>query len=138
MWLALIHESRYLCMHFRSVGIKAMSRGIPEGKQVIKFANMSYRSWICLFSQKKRTINIKSCKLCRQVKFWPSFTSLMHAVRTSMLSTASKNVTMITSTDNLPLASSRQKSSSFPVKLFLLNIQLYDYCTAHESSYFQP
>ena len=136
MWLALIHESRYLYVQFRSVGIKAMSRGISEGKQVIKFASMSYRSWICLFSQKKRTINIKSCKLCRRVKFWPSFTSLMHAVRTSMLSTASKNVTMITSTHNLPLASSRQK-----VLHFLLNYSYLIYsCTTiaqHISSYFQ-
>ena len=37
----LIHDTRHLCTRSRIDGIKAMSRGISEGKQVIKFANTS-------------------------------------------------------------------------------------------------
>ena len=35
----LIHDTRHLCTRFRIDGIKAMSRGILEGKLKIKFAN---------------------------------------------------------------------------------------------------
>ena len=37
-------------------GIKAMSRGISVGKQMLKFANTSYRDRVCLFSQNESTI----------------------------------------------------------------------------------
>ena len=35
----LIEDTRHLCTHSRIDGIKAMSRGISVGKQVVKFAN---------------------------------------------------------------------------------------------------
>ena len=34
----LIHVTRHLCTRSRTDGIKVMSRGFSEGKQVIKFA----------------------------------------------------------------------------------------------------
>ena len=37
----LFHDNCHLCMRFRTDGIKAMSRGISGGKQVLKFANKS-------------------------------------------------------------------------------------------------
>ena len=52
----LIHDTRYLCTRFRMDGIKAMSRGISGGKQVIKFANTSSNCRVCLFSQNETTI----------------------------------------------------------------------------------
>ena len=40
-----------------------MSRGISGGKQVIKFANISNRGRLCLFSQNKTTIfNLQNAK----------------------------------------------------------------------------
>ena len=40
-----------------------MSRGISGGKQVIKFANISNRGRVCLFSQNKTTIfNLQNAK----------------------------------------------------------------------------
>ena len=37
----LIHDTHHLCMRFRIDGIKAISRGISRGKQVLKFASKS-------------------------------------------------------------------------------------------------
>ena len=44
-----IHDTRHLCTRFRADGVKAMSRGISGGKQVIKFANTSNHGRVCLF-----------------------------------------------------------------------------------------
>ena len=51
--------SRYphLCKRFRIDGIKAMSRGISGGKQVIKFANTSNHNGVCLSYQKETPIS---------------------------------------------------------------------------------
>ena len=38
-----IHVTRHLCTRLRTDGIKAMSRGFPEGKQVINFSNTRNR-----------------------------------------------------------------------------------------------
>ena len=51
MMMNLIHDTRHLYTHFGIDGIKAMLRSISEGKQVIKFANTSNCSCICLFYQ---------------------------------------------------------------------------------------
>ena len=53
---ANIHDIRHFCMRFRIDGIKPMSRVLSGGKQVIKFANTSNLSRVCLFSQKEATI----------------------------------------------------------------------------------
>ena len=37
----LIHDTRHLCTHLRTDGIKAMSRGISGHMQAITFANTS-------------------------------------------------------------------------------------------------
>ena len=50
----LIHDTRHLYTRSKIDGIKAMSRGISEGKQVIKFANTSNRGRVCLFYQTRR------------------------------------------------------------------------------------
>ena len=52
----LIHDTRHLCMRFRIDGMKAMSRGISEGKQKIKFANARNCRRLCLLSQNKTMI----------------------------------------------------------------------------------
>ena len=52
----LIHDSRHLCSRIRIDEIKALSRGISGGKQVIKFANTSSKCRVCLFSQNETTI----------------------------------------------------------------------------------
>ena len=41
----LIHDTCHLCTRSGIDGIKAMSRGISEGKQVIKFANTSNHTY---------------------------------------------------------------------------------------------
>ena len=51
----LIHDVRHLCTRSRIDGIKAMSRGISGGKQVIKFANTSNRGRVCIFYQNETT-----------------------------------------------------------------------------------
>ena len=38
-----IHDIRHLCTRLRTDGIKAMSRGFPEGKQVINVSNTRNR-----------------------------------------------------------------------------------------------
>ena len=48
----LIHDTRHLCTRSKIDGIKAMSRGISRGKQVIKFTNTCNRGRVCLFYQK--------------------------------------------------------------------------------------
>ena len=52
----LLHDTRHLCMRFRIDGMKAMSRGISEGKQKIKFANARNCRRLCLLSQNKTMI----------------------------------------------------------------------------------
>ena len=44
----LIHDTRHLCTRSKIDGIKAMSRGISGGKQVIKFANTTNRGRVYL------------------------------------------------------------------------------------------
>ena len=44
-----IRDTRHLSTRFRIDGIKAMSRGISGGKQVIKLANTSNYGRACLF-----------------------------------------------------------------------------------------
>ena len=43
----LVDDSCRLCTGLRIVGIKAMSRGISGGKQVIKFSNTSNYGQVC-------------------------------------------------------------------------------------------
>ena len=52
----LIHNASHLCTRSRIDGIKAMSRGISGGKQLIKFANTSDHGQVCLFYQNETTI----------------------------------------------------------------------------------
>ena len=49
----LIHNARHLCTRSRIDGIKAMSRGISGGKQVIKFANTIDRSQVFFIPSKR-------------------------------------------------------------------------------------
>ena len=79
-----------------------MSRDISGGKQMLKFANTSYRDRVCLFSQNETNSHPK-CTVCLSTKL----ESLLLAVRTSTVATALKKVTTITSNHNLPLSSSR-------------------------------
>ena len=69
---------------------------------MIKFANTSNRRQVCLFSQ-KRNDNLGLAKCTVRSICFPSF--LLAGVRTSTVATASKKVTMVTSTHNLPLSS---------------------------------
>ena len=52
----LKHDTRHLCTHFRTDGIKTMSRGISGGKKVMKFANTGNHSRVCLLSQDRATV----------------------------------------------------------------------------------
>ena len=74
----LVHDIRHFCTRFRIDGIKAMSRGLSGGKQVMKFANTSNRGRVC--------------RVCL---------SSLFAVRTSTVAAASKRKKMILSTYNL-------------------------------------
>ena len=66
--------------YFRIDGIKPMPRGIPGGKQVIKFANTSNRGRVCVFlSKRDDDISLAKCP----VRVSGSFTSVLLAVRTS-------------------------------------------------------
>ena len=96
----LIHDTRHLYTHFRIDGIKAMLPSISEGKQVIKFANTSNCSCVCLFYQNKTNELIVMQKL--QIKFEQKICYILFAV-TSMVATASKAVTMILFTHNYRL-----------------------------------
>ena len=51
-----INDTRHLCTRFRADGIKAMSRCISGGKEVIKFTNTSNHGRVCLFSHNETTI----------------------------------------------------------------------------------
>ena len=77
----LIHDTRHLCRRSWIDGIKAMSRGISGGKQVIKFANTGNRGRVCLFYQNETTIFIV-------MRVFARFTSLLFAIRTSTVATA--------------------------------------------------
>ena len=62
--------------YFRIGGIKPMPRGIPAGKQVIKFANKSNRG--VFLSKRDDDISFAKCP----VRVSGSFTSVVLAVRT--------------------------------------------------------
>ena len=49
----LIYAPRHLCKRFGIDKIKATTRGIPGGKQVIIFANTNNRGGIYLFSHER-------------------------------------------------------------------------------------
>ena len=79
----LIHDTRHLCTRSRIEGIKAMSRGISEGKQVIKFANTSNRGRVCLFYQTRRRFpSYPNCwqYLCHCCLPWGHLRSLLPIV----------------------------------------------------------
>ena len=95
----LIHNARHLCTRSRIDWIKAMSRGISGGEQVIKFANTSDRGQVYLYYQNKMTIHSHSKCTCAR------FTSLLFAMRTSTVASEYKKVTMITSTHILTSSS---------------------------------
>ena len=96
----LVHDTRHLFTRSKIDGIKAMySRGISEGKQVIKFANTS-NAVEFVYSIKRDDDFIVSKVLER-------FTSLLFAMRTFTVATAYCKVKMITSTHNLTLSSLR-------------------------------
>ena len=78
-----------------------MSRGFSGGKQMIKAANARNRGRVCLCYQNMTTIQFSSEQPFRVST---RFTTLLFAVRTSTVATASKEVTMITSTHKLPLS----------------------------------
>ena len=50
----LIHDTRHLCTRSKIDRMKAMSRGILGGKQVIKFVNTSNCGRVCLFYLTRR------------------------------------------------------------------------------------
>ena len=79
-----------------------MSRDVSGGKQKINFAITSNRGRVYLYSLKtKRRFNGQAkCS----VRVSTRFTSLLLAVGTSMVATASKKGKIITSTHNLPLS----------------------------------
>ena len=53
----LIRDTRHLCTRSRIDWIKAMSRVISGGKQVVKFANTGNHGGVCLFYQNETTIS---------------------------------------------------------------------------------
>ena len=90
-------------------GIKAMSCGISQGKQVIKFANTSNCSRVCLFYQNKMIISL-SCKIkCTYrvfaIKIYVIFSVCHEDIYRCFF--AYKKVTLITSTHILTLVSLR-------------------------------
>ena len=99
-----IHDTRYLCTRSRIDGIKAMSRGISGGKQVIK-------SRPSLFILSKRGDDFTVMQNVYRVL--ARFTSLLFAMRTSTVATAHTKLTMINSTHVLTLSSLRWKSLHF-------------------------
>ena len=50
------HDTHHFCTRFRIDVVKAMSRGISGGKELIKFADTRNRGRVCLFSQNKTVI----------------------------------------------------------------------------------
>ena len=99
-----------------SHGIKAVSRGISRGKQVIKFANTSNCGWVCLFLLSKWEDGLMVMQNV-QFKFWQNLCHycLLHKKGHlhCMVATASRKVTTINSTHNLPLSSLRCKVLHF-------------------------
>ena len=80
----LIHDTRHLCTRSKIDGIKAMSRGISGGKQVIKFANTSNRGRVCLFYQTRRRFHgYPKCwqDLCHYRLTLGHLRSLLHIVK---------------------------------------------------------
>ena len=97
----LIHYTRHLCTRFRIDGIKAMSRGISEGKQKINFPIQVIIDEF-VYSLKTRRRFDGQAKSTGRIS--SSFTSILLAVRTYTVATASKTVKMVTYTYNLPLS----------------------------------
>ena len=88
-----------------------MLHGISRSKQVITFCNhCSNHCQVCIFYLYTRQWYNSHAKCL--VHFSTRFTSLF-AVRTSTVASASKTVTMMTSTHNLPLSSLRWKVLNF-------------------------
>ena len=106
----LIHDTRHLCTRSKIDGIKAMSRGISGGKQVIKFTNTSNRGRVCLFYQTRRRFHSHAKCIHRVLA---RFTPLLFTMRTSTVATAYNKVTMITSTHILTLSSLRWNGLHF-------------------------
>ena len=103
----LIHDTRHLCKRSKIDGIKAMSRGISKGKQVIKFANTSNRDRVCLFYQTRRRFHSYPCQSVGEIYVitvwhWDIYGRYCIC-----------KVTMITPTHILTLSSSRWKGLHF-------------------------
>ena len=79
----LIHDTRHLCTRSKIDGIKAMSRGISGGKQVIKFVNTSNRGRVCLFYQTRRRFQYPKCwqDLRHYCLPWGHLRSLLNIVK---------------------------------------------------------
>ena len=91
-------------------------RGISRGKQVIKFANTSNCGWVCLFLLSKWEDHLMVMQNV-QFKFWQNLCHycLLHknGHLHCVVATASRKVTTINSTHNLPLSSLRWKVLHF-------------------------
>ena len=86
VWIDLIHDVRHLCTRSRIDGIKAMSRGISGGKQVIKFANTSNRGRVSFSSFLRQFRSNEKCTY----RILARFTSLLFAMRSLTVTTAYK------------------------------------------------
>ena len=110
----LIHDTRHLCTRSRIDGIKAVSRCISGGKQVIKSANMSNHGRVCSFYQNETTIS-QSCKMYISSfgKIYV-FTACQEDIY-GRYCTQKSRLTMITSTHDFDIIVFKIRSSSFPV-----------------------
>ena len=85
----LIHDTRHLCTRSRIDGIKAVSRCISGGKQVIKSANMSnHVEFVHSIKTRRRFPSHAKCTY----QVLARFTSLPPARRTSTVATAHKSL----------------------------------------------
>ena len=107
--IAFIHDTRHPCTRFRIDGIKAMSRSISGGKQVIKFADTENHVGVCLlpFFKHHKTTTL----VMQNVQF--EFRQVLPAVRTTTVATTSQTSNIITYTHNLPFSSFRGQSGCF-------------------------
>ena len=79
-----------------------MSRGFSGAKQIIKAADECKKSRSSLFTLSKQDDDLIVYQSTFRVS--TTFTSLLFAVRTATVATASKEGTMFTFTHNLPLS----------------------------------
>ena len=87
VWIDLIHDVRHLCTRSRINGIKAMSRGISGGKQVI---NLPIRVIVVEFLYSIKTKRqFRSNEKCTY-RILARFTSLLFAMRSLTVTTAYK------------------------------------------------